>query len=285
VFYPFMRAHSTSGSPDKEPWAFDYNHEIVNRHAIELRYELLPYIYNVMEQASETGLPALRPLFLEFPDDENTAGIDDEFLFGGDLLVAPVLEEGIQEREVYLPKGGWFDYWTGHAFTGGRSVHVPVTLDSIPMFVREGGFIFQQPVVQSTGAMPGNPLRVMIAPANKSESALYEDDGESLDYRQGIFMRRRFRQTCDEHSVTIEVSAPEGAYRPARRDLMLEIWTTDKPNSVSLQIGDETAAGNSLPHLDTKALEKALRGWSFANGLLTVKDNDSFKSMRFVIER
>ncbi len=94
VFYPFMRSHSTWGSPDKEPWSFDYAHEIINRHAIELRYELLPYIYNAMQQASQTGVPALRPLFLEYPDDEKAAGLDDEFLFGADLLVAPVLYEG-----------------------------------------------------------------------------------------------------------------------------------------------------------------------------------------------
>ena len=87
-------AHSDSKSPGKEPWAFGYRDEAINKRAIELRYELLPYIYNVMEQASETGVPALRPLFLEFPDDEHVAAIDDEFLFGADLLVAPVLHEG-----------------------------------------------------------------------------------------------------------------------------------------------------------------------------------------------
>ena len=95
-----------------------------------------------MERASETGVPALRPLFLEFPDDEHVAGMDDEFLFGADLLVAPVLHEGAIERDVYLPAGDWFDYWTGRRFAGHRTIRVPVTLDSIPMFVRGGGFHF-----------------------------------------------------------------------------------------------------------------------------------------------
>jgi alpha-glucosidase len=285
VFYPFMRSHSTLGSPDKEPWSFDYNHEIINKHVIELRYELLPYIYNAMQQASQTGVPALRPLFLEFPDDENVAGMDDEFLFGDDLLVAPVLEEGMMEREVYLPKGEWFDYWTGRQFAGGQTIHLPVTLNTIPIFLRGGGFIFRQPVIQNTGEMPGNALRVLIAPANKSESSLYEDDGESLNYRTGDFMKRKFYQVRDGQNVTITVSKPEGTYRPAARDLVLEMWTDREPKNIFRQIGGMDTDRVSLPHLDPDTLAGSPQGWSLANGLLTVKDDDSFKPMRFIIER
>jgi alpha-glucosidase len=285
VFFPFMRSHTEFGSPDKEPWSFGYRYEAINKRSIELRYELLPYIYNVMEQAGETGLPALRPLFLEYPDDEKVAGTDDEFMFGDDLLVAPVLHEGVTESDIYLPKGEWFDYWTGQKLTGGQTIQVPVTLDSIPMFVRGGGFIFRQPVVQSTGQMPGNPLEVLVAPAAQSEALLYEDNGESLDYRQGDFMKRRFHQSSDEQLTTIEISGPAGTFRPASRDLTLETWTDQPPKSVSLQIGDAAAGKISLPGLAAAALAKSPRGWSFADGLLTVKDNDSFKPMRFTIER
>jgi alpha-glucosidase len=285
VFYPFMRSHSTWGSPDKEPWSFDYQHEIINKHAIALRYELLPYIYNAMQQSSQTGVPALCPLFLEFPDDEKAAGIDDEFLFGADLLVAPVLYEGANEREVYLPKGEWFDYWTGRQFAGGQTLHLPVTLNSIPLFVRGGGFIFRQPVVQNTGEMPGKPLRVLIAPANECESSLYEDNGETLDYRKGAFMKRRFHQTRNDQKMIVDVSGPEGTYRPAARDLVLETWTDHQPKNIFRQIGDVAADRVLLPHLDAYALAHSPHGWSFADGLLAVKDDDSFKPMRFVIER
>jgi alpha-glucosidase len=113
VFYPFMRMHTELATPDKEPWSFGERYEAINKRAIELRYELLPYIYNVMQQAGETGVPALRPLILEFPNDAQVAATDDEFLFGSDLLVAPVLWEGTTNRRVYLPAGDWFDYWTG----------------------------------------------------------------------------------------------------------------------------------------------------------------------------
>jgi alpha-glucosidase len=282
VFFPFMRSHSTFGSPDKEPWSFDFNHEIINRHAIELRYQLLPYIYNAMQRASETGVPALRPLFLDFPGDENAASIEDEFLLGDDLLVAPVLTEGVTDREVYLPKGDWFDYWTGRQFAGGQSIHLPVTLDSIPMFVRGGGFIFRQPVVQSTGEMPGKPLRVLVAPSAQSESSLYEDDGATLDYRKGASVKRILRQSSADSMSTIEISAPEGVYRPAARDLILETWAAHEPESVSFQSGTNTIA---MLHLDAGALVNSPEGWAYAEHLLTMKIKDRFEPVRITIHR
>lgn len=285
VFSPFMRSHSETGRPDKEPWSFGKNYENINRHTIELRYELLPYIYNAMQQASQTGVPALRPLFLEFPDDEKVAGTDDEFMFGDDLLVAPVLHEGETEREIYLPKGDWFDYFTGKQFAGAQKIHLPVTLGSLPVFVRGGGFIFHQPVVQSTLEMPGNPLHILVAPADKSESSLYEDDGETLAYREGDFMKRRFQQTRMDRQTTIEISAAEGTFRPAQRDLVLETWMDHQPESVTHQSGDKVADKILLPFLAADALKKSTRGWSFASGRLTVKCNDSFKPMRFIIKR
>jgi alpha-glucosidase len=285
VFFPFMRSHSELNSPDKEPWSFGYRYEAINKRTIELRYELLPYIYNVMQQASETGLPALRPLFLEFPDDLGVSGTSDEFMFGDDLLVAPVLHEGQTDCDVYLPTGDWFDYWTGKKFDGGKTIQMPVTLETIPLFVRSGGFIFRQPVVQFTGQMPGNALCVLVAPAKESSASLYEDDGESLDYRNGQFMKRRFSQMSNDQQMTVKISTPEGSYRPAARNLMLETWLDHQPQNVSIQTDESTADKISLPQLGIDALTNSPSGWAFTNGLLTVKEPDSFKAMQFTIKR
>jgi alpha-glucosidase (family GH31 glycosyl hydrolase) len=222
---------------------------------------------------------------LEFPEDEHAAAIDDEFLFGAGLLVAPVLREGATEREVYLPKGDWFDYRTGRRFAGGGVIRAAVTLDSFPLFVRGGAFIFRQPVVQCTDEMPGKSLRVLMAPAVQSESALYEDDGGTLAYRKGEFAKRRFRQTRDDSSVIIETFAPEGAYRPAARDLILETWTEREPQSVSIQSGTGSTNVVALPHLGAGALARWAGGWTYAEGLLTVKVSDRFESVRFTIQR
>jgi alpha-glucosidase len=283
VFFPFMRVHAEFGSPDKEPWSFGSRYETINKRSIELRYQLLPYIYNVMQQASQTGVPALRPLFVEFPRDDRAASIDDQYLLGSDLLAAPVLIEGATEREVYLPKRDWYDYWSGHLYKGGTPIRVPVTLETIPLFVRAGAFIFRQPVVQNTGEMAGQPLRILVSPSKDSESSLYEDDGQSLDYRNGGFLKRRFHQTRDNGTVMVEVSAPEGSYRPQKRDLILELWSDHEPKSVSVKPGDGAAEGTPLPHVEAAALAQSPRGWTYAEGVLTVKDNDRFEPARFTI--
>ena len=284
VFCPFMRSHSDSSSPSKEPWVFGESDEAINKSAIELRYKLLPYIYNEMEHASETGVPALRPLFLEFPQDEHVAGIDDEFLFGDDLLIAPVLLEGATQRDIYLPEGDWYNYWTGEQVKGGQTIHMPVTLKSIPMFVRAGGFIFSQPVVQSTDEMPGNPLEVLIAPAKSSESWLYEDDGETPGYRDGHFMKRQFSQTGDAQQTVIAISAPEGSYHPAQKELVLELWADHEPKNVSLKTGGKTSQEMILPRLTGSATTDPASGWSYGNGLLTIKNPDSIEPMQFTVD-
>lgn len=279
VFSPFMRMHAEITTPDKEPWSFGWRYEAINRRAIELRYELLPSIYNVMQEASQTGLPALRPLFLEFPHDAHAAQIDDEFLFGADLLVAPVLWEGVDAREVYLPAGEWFDYWTGEKHGGNSTINVPVTLESIPLYVRGGGFIFRQPVVQHTGEMPGQPLRILVAPAARSQASHYEDDGQTLAYRQGEFFKRQFEQVRSAQAFQVNVGAPAGSYRPANRDLIFETWLDHEPQNVSERSG--AAAPVSLPRLSRSELAAAARGWSFAGGSLVIKENDPFAAVSF----
>ena len=280
VFYPFMRTHTTLGTPDQEPWSYGTMHEAINRRAIELRYQLLPHIYNVMHEASTTGLPAMRPLFLEFPEDAATWSMDEQFMFGRDLLIAPVLREGELQRDVYLPKGEWFDFWSGRRHEGGKPVPVPVTLDSTPVFVRGGAFVFRQPVIQHTGEMPGQPLEVHVYPAAASEGTLYEDDGETHAYRKDGFMRRTFRQarTADV-SATVEVSAPQGSYRPKPRDLVFHVRWDGEPRNVTT---GTTALTRSTP----EELTKQASGWTVSEtGFVVIKQPDRFEPLRIAIQK
>jgi alpha-glucosidase len=238
VFYPFMRCHTSDGTPDQEPWSYGARYEAVNRRAIELRYELLPHIYNVMHESATTGVPAMRPMFLEYPEDAATPSLDDQFLFGADLLVAPVLREGADRRSVYLPRGEWYDYWTGRpqgTAEAGRTITVPVALESLPLFVRAGAFVFRQPVVQHTGQMPGQPLEVSIYPATRSSAAFYEDDGETLSYARGEFALREFSQERTADGCAIRVSAATGTYRPPDRTLKLRILAASAVHRVVLE--------------------------------------------------
>jgi len=260
VFYPFMRTHTTFGTPDQEPWSYGVDHEAINRRAIELRYQLLPHIYNVMREASETGIPAMRPLFLEDPND---GGFDDEFLFGSDLLIAPVLRAGVTERGVYLPRGDWYNYWTGERHTGQKWINVPVTLASIPIFVRGGAFVFAQPVVQHTGEMPGQPLEVTLYPAGNSERWLYEDAGNGREYERGGFARRRFAS----RDGVIEIGAPEGNYRPTSRELHLTVRGMTDAKRVLVN-----------------GAELARDKWTIRDGSLVINVPDRFERMEIRIE-
>jgi alpha-glucosidase len=289
VFHPFMRAHTTFGTDDAEPWAYGVAHEILNRQAIELRYRLLPHVYNVMRQAHETGIPAMRPAFLEFPADPGTYDQDDQFMFGADLLVAPVVRPEERARSLYLPKGAdWYDFWTGRQYPSGQGTTVPVTMASIPIFVRAGAFIFQQPVVQHTGEMNGLPLQVTVFPAPRSEATLYEDDGQTMQYARGQFSKRRFTQTRTadaqgrDQSATIAVATPEGPYRPPARSLMLSVRWVGEPRTVNVT----GASGATLARLSPEDFERQASGWTFADhGFVRVKFPDSFNAISVVIER
>jgi alpha-glucosidase len=279
VLFPFMRTHTELPSPDQEPWSYGPRHEAVNRRAIELRYELLPHIYNVMRQSSDTGLPAMRPLFLDHPEDERAHGRDDQFFFGDDLLAAPVVRPGARERELYLPAGDWYDFWTGGDEPGGREVRRAVTLESLPLYVRAGAFVFRQPVVQHTGEMRGHGLQVDVYPAAESARTLYEDDGESLEYRQGAFLERDFRQQRTGETVTVEVGAPRGTYRPAPRDLVLRVRSLHRPGRVL--VGGRPIAG-SAAH---SAARRGAPAWSWdPRGWATVRLRDGWEAVRVHLE-
>lgn len=278
VFSPFMRAHTEQSTPDQDPWSYGARHEAINRRTIELRYELLPQIYSVMEEASRTGVPALRPLMLEYPKDPQTWSRDDQYLFGADLLVAPVLREGAREREVYLPDGTWFDYWTGKPYAGGQSHKLPVSLESLPIFVRAGAFLFRQPVVQHTGEMPGRPLQVQVYPAPQSAATFYEDDGESLAYRRGESARRRFSQERDAQGITLVAEAVEGSYRPASR--ALEFTLVGERTAKQVQIN-----GKPLARIEPKDYAKTIEGWSVRDGVLRIKVQERPQALRLTIQR
>lgn len=277
VFYPFMRMHAEVNAPDREPWSYGMAQEQLNRRAIELRYELLPHIYGVMREASVTGVPAMRPLFLEFPDDPKTYALNDQFLFGRDLLVAPVVREAASERSVYLPTGDWYDFWTGRRHAGGREVRIPVTLESIPVFVRGGAFVFRQPVVQHTGEMPGQPLEVTVYPADESTGSQYEDDGESRAYLEGAFLERRFSQRRTGGACRIDVAAGAGSFRPAPRDLRLGILWDGPLRRVRVRNED-------LRPFAEDELARQPTGWARAEGRVVVKLRDRLEAFQVALE-
>ena len=203
---PFFRSHSVSWAGNKEPWEYGDEFTAINRSTVELRYKFLPYLYTLFREHENTGAPIMRPLWYEFPADKSTYVISDEYLLGPDLLVAPVVKEGLRKRHVYLPAGtAWVNWWTGERFEGGMSHFVDAPLDRLLIFVRAGSMIPTQGVIQHTGEIPSSPITLNIIDgiaAEKTETArLYQDAGDGYGYRKNEWAEFFF----EHHAGSIKI--------------------------------------------------------------------------------
>ena len=174
----------------QEPWQFGEEVLSISRKYMNLRYELLPYIYDLMHECEQTGLPIMRPLVLEYPEDEQVRNRNDEFLLGGRMLVSPVVEQGAREKLVYLPEGVWYDYWTGEALEGGQSHIRKAPLDTCPIFVKAGAVIPKYPVRTHVGKEKDELLILEVYPG-EGVYTHYQDNGEDFEYRRGAYNEYR----------------------------------------------------------------------------------------------
>ncbi len=235
AFNPIFRNHAAKETRFREPWVDGPEHESIRKRYIETRYRLLPYIYTSMEESSRTGVPLMRPMFLEFPDDEGLMTNGEEFMFGSNLLVAPKVWDFVDAYSVTLPKGDWYDYWTGSRLEGGKTAKVDPPLDTLPVYVRAGTILPQQPVVQYVGETPQGPLELRVYPGPQCSGDLYMDDGNTLAYQHGESLRVHFTCSATSSSVQVDVSAPQGPYQPWFKDLQVAVYGVNgKPSSVDL---------------------------------------------------
>ncbi|HUT55413.1 MAG TPA: glycoside hydrolase family 31 protein [bacterium] len=233
VFYPFCRNHSMIETSDQEPWAFGPEVEDLSREMIRLRYQLLPYTYSLFQESVRSGLPVMRPLLLEYPRDENTYNLADEFLWGPDLLVAPVMAEGATGREVYLPEGKWYDWWTGQSFDGPQRIKARAPLEVLPLYARGGAIIPLAPTMMFTGQKPWDPITWRIYPGDqKSSFSLYEDDGRSFSYEKGQWRRTAVTVRPGLKSLTLELADPQGGYHTPARSFRFELHQLPEVASV-----------------------------------------------------
>jgi alpha-glucosidase len=228
---PYFRSHTTVGTPAQEPWAYGQPYEVINRLTIALRYRLMPYLYAAVAQCREYGWPVVRPLFWAEPDNPSLRTLDDCYLLGDALLVAPVLEAGALKREVYLPAGTWYDYWTNEVYEGQQQVEVPAPLERLPLFVRAGAALPLWPEMPFVNPQTIETLTYRIYPGT-FETVLYEDDGISPAYETGDY--RWVYITCgwDESHFVIK-RRTAGRYTPPYTALRVEIVGFDEePNQV-----------------------------------------------------
>ncbi len=185
--------------------------EPVARQYAELRYQLLPYTYTMAREARDLGLPLQRALWLHYPDDTRARGNATEYLWGRDLLVAPVFTQGATTRDTYLPAGDWFDWWTNERLAGGRVVSREVDLATMPIYARAGAIIPVDPVRQYTAQVIGGPTTLKVFPGADGAFTLYDDDGISQQYLDGVGSWIRMTWDDNARTLTLEPGAPAGA--------------------------------------------------------------------------
>jgi alpha-glucosidase len=198
---PFLRSHSEAGSLPHEPYSYGDKFTKINRASVELRYQLLPYLYTVFHEHTYTGAPVMRPLWFEYPDDQRTYTIDDEYLVGRDLLVAPVVRESATKRGVYFPVGDdWVDWWTGKRYEGGKDAEIEAPLDRLPLFVRAGAAVPTIPVIQHTAERFKVGLTLVVVPGKDGEAQIFQDSGDG--YVHGDNRPVHVRQSAGEILVS-----------------------------------------------------------------------------------
>jgi alpha-glucosidase len=227
----------------------------------------MPYTYTLAWQAANAGLPLMRPLWLNYPDDPRTWDMGSQYLWGDDLLVAPVTREGARHRAVYLPEGTWFDFWTWQRYGGGVALEVPAPLERMPLFVRQGAIIPMAPVSQYDGELAWRDLDVLVCPsADESSFVLYEDDGRTNGHKRGLFVTSEIRCRRDGETTVVEIGEPEGesALLPPGRGYVIRL-RHDGPDP---QVSEE--GGADLLRLDPDR-RSADRGWWREGSFLMVR--------------
>jgi alpha-D-xyloside xylohydrolase len=183
VFQPNFRTHGSRNH--NEVWSYGKEAEPILEKYLRLRYQLMPYIYSLGYATHETGAPYMRALFMDFPNDPAVAEIGDEYMFGPDLLVVPVTEQGATTKRVYLPAGvDWYNYWTNERLHGGQWIEASAPIDTIPLFVRAGSILPLGVLVENT-SQPQRLEKLRIYPGADAEFTLYNDDGKSYSYEKG----------------------------------------------------------------------------------------------------
>jgi alpha-glucosidase len=219
---PFLRNHKAVDYYDHEPWRFGKFYTDIIRKYLKLRYRMMPFLYTTLEEAHRTGVPVFRPLLLNYQKDTNTLNLDDQFMIGSDLLVAPVLKPDLTGRMVYLPEGTWLDYWTGKAHTGPTMVRVEAPLDTAPMFIRNGAIIPTGPEMSYIGEKRFDPVtfEVYLDTGGQGSYTLYEDDGISPDYKKGVVRRTQVSASKNGGGYKLNLEAPSGSYNPGERSFV-----------------------------------------------------------------
>ncbi|WP_298532126.1 glycoside hydrolase family 31 protein [uncultured Algibacter sp.] len=205
IFHPFCRTHSSGDHGDQEPWAFGTTITDVVRKFIEIRYQLLPYLYTAFWRYAEEGIPILKSLVLYDQEDPQTHYRNDEFIFGEKILACPITGPNQNGRRMYFPRGKWYSFWNDEVIEGGTEQWVNADLDSMPIFIKEGAIIPKYPIQQFVGQKTIDELTLDVYyKEGKEESMVYEDATDGYDYIKGRYSLRNFKLNGKKKELIIQ---------------------------------------------------------------------------------
>jgi len=211
TFHPFFRTHSSGDHGDQEPWSFGEKTIDLVRKTLELRYRLLPYMYTTFYQYVSNYMPMTKPISYVYQDDVNAITREDEFILGDNILVCPVSQPNTSTQFMYLPKGDWFDFYSNEVTTGGHSMDVAVTMETIPVFIKAGAVIPLYPVQQYVGEKEIKEITLQVyVGGEENNSYLYEDRGNGKEHRSGKFNYRNFKSQSGAQSFKITQHVQRG---------------------------------------------------------------------------
>ena len=212
IFHPFCRVHSSGDHGDQEPWSFGEECVNVFRKYVELRYQLLPYIYTAFYQYYAEAVPMMRPLVFVDQKNNETKDRDNEFLCGDHILVCPVIKEKARSQKVYLPSSKWYLYWTKEIYDGGQEYDINAPLDEMPIFIKAGAMIPLYPVQQYVGEKNIETVTFDIYYKDGKElSFFYDDDKNGYGYEEGTYQYSKFELEGDKEQLSISQSR-NGSY-------------------------------------------------------------------------
>ena len=231
TFNPIFRMHGYM--TETEPWKYGQKVEDNMRKMLNLRYQLLPYIYSEAWQITKNGSTIMRPLVMDFNGDTAAVNSKFQYMFGKSLLVAPVTEANVNQWNVYLPiDADWFDFWTGKHFAGGQTIKTDAPLDKIPLFVKAGSVIPMGKVIQSS-AEKSDTLEIRVYEGADARFELYEDEGDNYNYEKGLYSTITFR--WDDKAQKLTISDRKGSFPGMLKNrsfTIVKISSADKKEKV-----------------------------------------------------
>lgn len=279
TFMPFLRTHTSINTPDQEPWSFGDNYEEINKKFIQLRYQLLPYIYNAFYKAATTGIPIMRPMILEYQHDPKTLTMESQYMFGKDLLIAPIDQKNQRVKKVYFPPGEWLDFWNGKRTIGPRQKWVDAPLNKIPVFVKAGAIVPMQQTMDYVDENKIDPLILNIYPGQGVfADSLYEDDGVSFE--SGYCMTP-FKLNMTKDNIIFTIDDRIGSFSPPARSYLVKFYSISKtPDKIELNNKQISFVNKFLN------LYKKKKGWHYDshNKILYIKFPDSTQKMELKVE-